>query len=144
MDERKMKKILILIFASLCLLSCYKTEITNEPIPVGHIHEEYILNDSTTYYMNCNMFREYVEMYLVTKAKRVIDTKEIYLFDKIYYVDDYTILIGRDAEKFTPDEFKKQLIKKNKLTRTEPIFEFSNNIYCSWTMFDKIYKLYVR
>lgn len=144
MDERKMKKFLILIFASLCLLSCYKMEITNEPIPVGHINEEYVLNDSTTYYMNCNMFREYVEMYLVTKAKRVIDTNEIYLFDKIYYVDDYTILIGQDTKKFTPYEFKEILIEKSKLTRTEPIFEFSNNIYCSWTMFDKIYKLYVR
>ena len=89
------------------------------------------------------MFREYVEMYLVTKAKRNINTTDIYLFDKIYYVDDYTILIGQDVEKFTPDEFRKQLIEKNKLTRTKQIFEFSNNIYCSWTMFDKIYKRYI-
>ena len=142
MDERKMKKILLILIATFSLISCYKTEII-DVYPIGYLNDECNIGDTTLYHMNCNMNKDWVEMYFVKRTTKTLGMKEVPMLDKIYYMNVDTTIISHESYKYTPDEFREVLIEKNKIQRDTTIFKYTPVMYCTWALFDKIYKRYI-
>jgi len=138
-----MKKLIYILTALLCLTSCYKSWIVTEEneniLHVGYFHDECSLGDSTSYYMSCNVNYEDVEMYFVRRTRRVLGVDTIYVADKIYHLVQDTLLVKVENYKYTPDEFKEILMEKNMTPRDTTIFQFTQDMYCTWETFDKIY-----
>ena len=136
-------KLVILILSLLVFAGCYKSTIYGEMPPVGYFNDTIELVD-TTYYMCCNANREEVELYFARKIKWRFGTSEINLGDKIYYKENYTVSVYNEDYRYTPSEFRNFLLEKNRMTRDTTIFRFTPNMYCSWDVFDKIYKVYIK
>ena len=136
-------KLFILILSLLVFVGCYKSTIYGEMPPVGYFNDTIELVD-TTYYMCCNANREEVELYFARKIKWRFGTSEINLGDKIYYKENYTVSVYNEDYRYTPSEFRNLLLEKNQMTRDTTIFRFTPNMYCSWDVFDKIYKVYIK
>ena len=136
-------KIFILILSLLMFVSCYKTEIYDEPYPIGYFQDTVELVD-TTYYMSCNANREDVEIYFVRKIKWRWGVEEKIFGDEIYYMENYSVSVYNENYKYTPSEFRNLLLEKNQILRDTTIFRFTPTMYCSWDVFDKIYKVYIK
>ena len=136
-------KIFILIFSLLIFVGCYKTEIYDEPYPIDYFQDTVELVD-TTYYMSCNANREDIELYFARKIKWRWGVEEKNFGDKIYYKENCSVSVYNENYKYTPSEFRNLLIEKNQMTRDTTIFRFTPTMYCSWDVFDKIYKAYIK
>lgn len=136
-------KIFILILSLLVFVSCYKSTIYGEIPPVGYFNDTIELVD-TTYYMSCRGNYDEVELYFIRKIKWRHGKTEINLGDKIYYMENYTVSVYNEDYRYTPSEFRNLLLEKNQMTRDTTIFRFTPNMYCSWDVFDKIYKVYIK
>jgi len=136
-------KLFILILSLLVFVGCYKTEIYDEPYPIGYFQDTVELVD-TTYYMSCNGNGKEVELYFIRKIKWRHGKTEINLGDEILELENYSVSIYNEDYRYTPSEFKELLIEKNKTPRDTTIFRFTTTMYCSWEVFDKIYKVYIK
>lgn len=143
MDERTMKKILLILITIFSLISCIKDEIIDEPNPIGCLNDECTIGDTTLYHINCNMNKDWVEMYFVKRTTKTLNVKKVPILDKIYYMNVDTTIINYESYKYTPDEFREVLIEKNKIQRDTTIFKYTPVMYCSWVLFDEIYKRYI-
>ena len=140
-----MKRFILILLVIFSVTSCYKTYIIDEPWPVGKSFQDtFIIGDTTTYYMSCNVTRVEVEMYFARKTRRITGVKEYIFGENIYYINQYTVFVTREDYRYTPDKFKEVLIEKNKIPRDTTIFKFTPEMYCSWSVFDQMYKTYVK
>lgn len=143
MDERKMKKIILILLSIICLSSCYKNDVYNSGLMSTTFTDTFSVGDTVTYYMSCNVINEKVEMYFVRRIEAKIGVTPISVADNVYYRDDIEIIITIEDYKYEKDEFIEMLIEKNQIPRDADIFKFSSVMYCSWKVFDKMYNKYV-
>ena len=142
-DERKMKKIILILLSIICLSSCYKNNVYNTRLMGASFTDTFSVGDTVTYYMSCNVVDEKVEMYFVRRVETKIGVTPISVADNVYYRDDIEIIITIEDYNYTNDEFIEMLIEKNQISREGDIFKFSSVMYCSWKVFDKMYNKYV-
>ena len=142
-DERKMKKIILILLSIIYLSSCFKNDVYNTRLMGASFTDTFSVGDTVTYYMSCNVINEKVEMYFVRRLETKIGVTPISVADNVYYRDDCEIVITIEDYKYTNDEFVEMLIEKNEIPRESDIFKFSSVMYCSWKVFDKMYNKYV-
>ena len=139
-----MKKIILILLSLICITSCYKNISDEQYLRYGSFYDEINLNDSTSYYMSCNIVPDEVEMYFVKKERYTISIERVAIIDTVYYVKKYSSDISREVYKYDHKEFRELMIEKNKLPRDTTIFKFTPNMYCSWKVFDKIYNTSIK
>jgi hypothetical protein len=144
MDERKMKKIILILLSIICLSSCFKGIYTDTPAPTGTFNEEITIGDTLIYYTSCNMTRQEVELYFVKRIRRILGINEWDALNMTYYMEKDTVIISQEDYRYTPDEFKEVLAEKNKIKRDTTIFHFTQEMCCSWELFDKMYNCYIK
>ena len=139
------KLILILLVTLIGIISCVKNEIIYDPWMVSNSFQDVCKYDeNTTYYMSCNANREDVELYFARKIKWRWGVEEKNFGDEIYYMENYSVSVYNENYKYTPSEFRDLLIETNQIPRDTTIFRFTTTMYCSWDVFDKIYKAYIK
>ena len=140
-----MKKVLLILILLVNVTACYNTiPMEMNSLQPGYFQDVCQLDDNTTYYMSCNVTHREAEIYFARKERAVIGVKEILIDGSVRYMDKDTAFVTVEDYRYTPDQFKLVLIKKSLIPRDTSVFKFTNNMYCSWGVFDEIYETYVK
>jgi len=139
-----MKKIIFLITVIFSIVSCYKSEIYTDVLPFDSFNDECSLGDTLIYNMNCTVNEKNANIQFIRRHIKEIRIDTISFKDKQYIFKRDTVITLFEEYKYGRYSFIEMLNEKNNIPRDTTIFKFSNNMYCTWNMFDKIYNKYVK